>query len=74
MIVYNLNFVGVIPNPLEGDSPLVVDSNTPKVLKTAFQFFQFIPWGYSKIVNVLRVIDHSQFPSGNGLNVLWKLL
>lgn len=36
MIVGYLNLEGVISYPFENDSPLVVNSNTPKILKVPF--------------------------------------
>lgn len=69
MIVYDLNLFGCVLLPFEDDSPLLVDANTVKVRPISTQFLQSVGRWNSKVVDILSVVQHSQFSSGNILNL-----
>ncbi len=73
MVVHNFDFRCVPVEPIETDSPLVIDANGMLSLAIAFEFFQPISRGRPKVEQSMRIIDHSQFPQGRGLDFPWKL-
>ena len=65
MIVHNLNVKSVAPFVSEAQSPLIVDSNTPRPFSVASPCPQSIPRGAFQICNCFRRIEHLQLPFGD---------
>ena len=72
MVIDNRNFACVTITPLENDTPLLVDSDTPEPLPVTFQLFQSIGGWNSKILKVPSLIDHPELPTSPNLNVIRK--
>jgi len=74
MVINYFNVKRIIVSPAKNNSPLNIDSNTVIFNQFTFKFFQMVCRRNSQIINVLRIVNHSQFPSGNILNFIWQLL
>ena len=63
MVVYYSYFLLCAILPTENNSPLLIDSNTPKSIQGTFQLLKSIARWYLKILNNSRLIDHAQLTS-----------
>ncbi len=70
MVVDDLNVESIMSFPPKADAPLIVDSNA--MLSDAFplQGFQSVPRRCPKIVNLVCIVQHSEFPASDALDVL----
>ncbi len=51
MVIDNLNFQGVSIYPFKNNSPLIIDTDTVKLLCPTFKLFQSIARRYTKIAS-----------------------
>ena len=61
MIIDDLDFEGVIAFPFEADSPLLIDPNAVLAFAFSFERFQAIAWWCREIIQILGVVENSQF-------------
>lgn len=73
MVVRYFDLECVSTFPFKGDPPLLIDPDAVKSGPIAAQFFQMVRWRNPQIIDILRAVDHPQFPSSNMLNILRQL-
>jgi hypothetical protein len=56
--------------PYKTDTPLIVYPDTVLALAFTFQGFEAIGRGNAQIINVFCVVQHTQFPTCNSLNII----
>lgn len=64
MVVNDLNTVCVALNPLEDDTPLIVDSNRVEPLQISVQLLESVRWRRSQIVQASCCVDYRKFSLG----------
>lgn len=74
VIVANFNATGISFIPHKTNAPLAIDTDTPLSHSFFIKLFEVVGRRDSQILNLLRVIDHSQFSSGNSLDLRRKPL
>jgi hypothetical protein len=74
MIVHNLDARSIAIFPPKANSPLIVYADTPLSGAISGEFFEAICRRDPKILQSNGPIEHSQFPQGNLLNILWQPL
>ena len=69
MVVYDLDVVGVTARPAKADLPWVVDSDAVLTASFAFQAFQAVHRWDPQVGQIMSIVQHSQLPSCNRLNI-----
>ena len=69
MVVNDFDIVGIAVVPIETYSPLIVDPNAVEVSTVTLQSLQAVTGRYSKVVEILCVLDDHQFSLGLTLDV-----
>ena len=69
MVVDNLNVHGIAINPLETDSPLIIDANAILSRPVAPKLLQMIGRRHAKVVQPDGIIDHPQLAQRSLLDV-----
>ena len=73
MIINDFHVVGVSFCPFKADAPLIVNADAVLSFAVASQSFQSVGRRDAQIIQILCVIEHTQFPQGSLLDVRWKL-
>ena len=60
-------------NPLETDSPLLVDPDAVLPFSATFQRFQSVSWRHTQIFETNSSVQHLQFVEGFLLDIAWEL-
>jgi hypothetical protein len=71
MIINDLDVSCLVVNPLETDTPLVVDADGILVGSITFELLEPITRRGEQVLEVLSVIKIDQFPASRALDVLW---
>ena len=58
--------------PDETDAPLIVDPDTVLAFAFAFQRLQPVGRRNAEIIQLVGIVQHTQFSPGDGLNVPWE--
>jgi hypothetical protein len=69
VIINDLDIVRISFTPLKTDTPLIVNSDTPLTFPITFKLFQSIGWWDSQVVQGNGIVDHTQFPYSDLLNI-----
>jgi hypothetical protein len=73
VIIYDLDIVSVALLPFKTDAPLVVDANAPLTRSLPKELFQMIGGRDSQIIYGEGIVNHSQFPQCDLLNIRRQL-
>ena len=72
MIIHDLYISGFVFNPLETNSPLIVDADTVLFSTISPKFFESVSgWG-TQVLQIFRIIQIEQFAASGSLNVRWQ--
>ena len=69
MVICDFDIERVTAAPLETDPPLVVDADAVLSVAITTEFFKPICWWYPQVVEIDRIVDHSQFTERHLLNI-----
>jgi hypothetical protein len=69
VVIDNLNRNGVATTPHETDTPLTIDPDTMLSLSRTFQCLKSIGWWHSEVFKEPRIVQHSEFPACNNLDI-----
>jgi hypothetical protein len=71
VIVDDLDLITITILPDEADTDLVIDPDAMLSLSVSLQSFQTVSRGYYQVGQLGRVVEHTQPPSGNDLQLSW---
>jgi hypothetical protein len=73
MIVHNFHVSGFVINPLEANSPLVINTDAILPCPVILKLFQLVSgWG-QQILEIISIIEIDQFAPSGALNIFWQL-
>ncbi|OGQ93097.1 MAG: hypothetical protein A2284_12455 [Deltaproteobacteria bacterium RIFOXYA12_FULL_61_11] len=74
MVIHNLDVPTVMPDPYEAKAELGIDAYTIPLLPVPLEPLEPVSWWYTYILQRVGVMEHTQLPEGDQLDVRRELL